>query len=102
MFLHAVKSLVAALAVGAAVATATTPVSSNALISRRLTEYLMPVTTATHEFARVPNTNFILLTQMSNSELVKIELDAATEEPIVYHSFPMGKNNQSMLHGVWP
>ncbi|CEL11275.1 hypothetical protein ASPCAL14378 [Aspergillus calidoustus] len=102
MFSHAVKSLVAALALGAAVASATNPVSSNAIMSRRLTEYLMPVTTATHEFARVPNANLILLTQMSNSELVKIELDAATEEPIAYHSFPMGQNNQSMLHGVWP
>ncbi|KAJ0413782.1 hypothetical protein BJY00DRAFT_321732 [Aspergillus carlsbadensis] len=102
MLSHIVKPVVAALAFGAAIASATNPVSSNAIISRRLTEYLMPVTTATHEFARVPNTNYILLTQMSNSELVKIELDAATEEPIAYHSFPMGKNNQSMLHGVWP
>ncbi|RDW93634.1 uncharacterized protein DSM5745_00956 [Aspergillus mulundensis] len=103
MLCHALKSLVAALALGC-IASATTPapVSSNRLISRQLTEYLMPFATATHEFARVPHTNFLLLTQMSNSELVKIELDPATDEPIAYHSFPMGKNNKSMLHGVWP
>ncbi|KAL3465981.1 hypothetical protein BJX64DRAFT_33994 [Aspergillus heterothallicus] len=100
MLHHALKSLVAALALGAV--TTVSAASSNALVSRRLTEYLMPFATATHEFARVPHTNLVLLTQMSNSELVKIELDAVTEEPIAYHSFPMGRNNSSMLHGVWP
>ncbi|KAE8383220.1 hypothetical protein BDV26DRAFT_251906 [Aspergillus bertholletiae] len=102
MLYHVFKSLVVALAFGAATASAKNPVSSNALVSRRLTEYLMPVTTETHEFARVPNTNFVLLTQMSDSELIKIELDPTTEEPIAYHSFPMGRNSSSMLHGVWP
>ncbi|KAL4911184.1 hypothetical protein BDW74DRAFT_142521 [Aspergillus multicolor] len=104
MLLHALRSFVAALALGAAAVTASTPspVSSNKLITRHLTEYLMPFATATHEFARVPNTNFLLLTQMSDSKLVKIELDPATEEPIAYHTFPMGQNNESMLHGVWP
>lgn len=39
---------------------------------------------------------------MSNSQLLKIELDPTSEEPIALQSFPMGKNNQSGLHGVWP
>ncbi|KAK1749772.1 hypothetical protein QBC47DRAFT_407644 [Echria macrotheca] len=76
------------------------PVTS--LVSRRLTEYVLPVTTETHELARVPGTDFVLLSQMSNSQLVKIQLDAASEAPIAYQAFPMGKNNQSGLHGVWP
>ncbi|KAB8216210.1 hypothetical protein BDV33DRAFT_179356 [Aspergillus novoparasiticus] len=88
------------LAFGATAASAQNSVTS--LVSRRVTEYLMPATTETHEFARVPNTNFVLLTQMSDSELIKIELDPTTEEPIAYHSFPMGKNSSSQLHGVWP
>ncbi|KAB8273887.1 hypothetical protein BDV30DRAFT_248675 [Aspergillus minisclerotigenes] len=100
MLYHTVKSLVVALAFGATAASAQNPVTS--LVSRRVTEYLMPATTETHEFARVPNTNFVLLTQMSDSELIKIELDPTTEEPIAYHSFPMGKNSSSQLHGVWP
>lgn len=94
------KSLTTALALSAS--TALGQVSSNSLVSRRLTEYQMPVATQTHEFARVPNTNFVLLTQMSDSTLIKIELDSRTEEPVAFHSFPMGKNNGSMLHGVWP
>ncbi|KAE8369355.1 hypothetical protein BDV27DRAFT_165876 [Aspergillus caelatus] len=100
MLYQTVKSLVIALAFGATAASAQNSVTS--LVSRRVTEYLMPATTETHEFARVPNTNFVLLTQMSDSELIKIELDPTTEEPIAYHSFPMGKNSSSQLDGVWP
>lgn len=76
--------------------------SANSLVSRRLTEYLMPAASETHEFARVPNSNFVLLSQMSNSKLIKIELDPATEEPVAFQSFPMGNNSKSGLHGVWP
>lgn len=82
--------------------TASAQASSNSLVSRRLTEYLLPAASATHEFARVPNTNFLLLSQLSDSQLIKIELDPTTEEPIAYHAFPMGKDNHSELHGVWP
>ncbi|CAG7932051.1 unnamed protein product [Penicillium olsonii] len=100
MWFSTVKSLAIVLALGASVLAQD---SSHSLVSRRLTEYLMPVATQTHEFAHVPNSNFVLLTQMSNSELIKIELDSTTEEPIAFHSFPMGKNSStSMLHGVWP
>lgn len=81
-------------------ASAQTPVTS--LVSRRITEYLMPMTEQTHELARVPDSNLVLLTQMSDSELIKIELDPTTEEPIAYQSFLMGKDSHSALHGVWP
>jgi len=100
MFSSILPSLVTVLAFSAG-----TAFSQNAvrpLVSRRVTEYLMPVTAQTHEVARVPGTNFLLLSQMSNSQLVKIELDPATEAPIAYQSFPMGKDSKSGLHGVWP
>ncbi|KAJ5692874.1 hypothetical protein N7462_002297 [Penicillium macrosclerotiorum] len=100
MLYNALKSLVVALAFSAQATSAQK--STNSLVSRRLTEYLMPVAKETHEFARVPNSNFVLLTQMSDSELIKIELNPTTEEPIAFNSFPMGRNSSSQLHGVWP
>ena len=104
MLFHTFKSLAIGLALSASTVLAqNSSESSHSLVSRRLTEYLMPVATATHEFARVPSTNFVLLTQMSSSKLVKIELDPITEEPIAYNTFPLGKNSTtSTLHGVWP
>lgn len=100
MLSHIFKSLVMVLAFGAG--TVSSQSSSNSLVSRRLTEYLMPAASETHEFARVPGTNFVLLSQMSDSQLIKIELNPITEEPIAFQSFPMGKNSKSGLHGVWP
>ncbi|TLD30603.1 hypothetical protein PspLS_01865 [Pyricularia sp. CBS 133598] len=72
------------------------------IVSRRITEYQLPVAAETHEFARVPDTDFLVLSQMSNSQLVKIQLDPVTEEPIGHHSFPMGSNDRAGLHGIWP
>ncbi|KAJ5206011.1 hypothetical protein N7491_003367 [Penicillium cf. griseofulvum] len=99
MLFRTFKSLMIALVFGAITASAQ---DFDPIASRRLTEYQMPATTQTHEFARVPDTNIVLLSQMSNSNLVKIELDPTTEEPIALHSFPMGKDSDSGLHGVWP
>lgn len=87
MLYHICKSFVVALALGATVSAQN---SATSLVSRRITEYLLPAATETHEFARVPSTNFVLLSQMSDSEFIKIELDPKTEEPIAFHSFPMG------------
>jgi hypothetical protein len=39
---------------------------------------------------------------MSNSHLLKVELDGASEAPIAYQAFPMGQSNDSGLHGIWP
>lgn len=72
------------------------------LVSRHFTEYQLPVAPQTHEFAHVPGTNFLLLTQMCNSQLLKIELDRVSWEPVALRSFLMGKSDKSGLHGVWP
>ncbi|KAG4437779.1 hypothetical protein IFR05_006714 [Cadophora sp. M221] len=93
------KSLVLALTFFSNTASCQGPVEP--LISRRFTEYLMPIAEQTHEFARVPNSNFVLLSQMSDSQLVKIELDQDTQEPIALQSFPIGES-KSGLHGVFP
>lgn len=93
------RSVMVALAFGAVTASAQ---DFNPIPSRHFTEYQMPPATQTHEFARVPDTNIVLLSQMSNSNLVKIELDPNTEEFVALHSFPMGKDSSSGLHGVWP
>jgi hypothetical protein len=98
--IHIFTSLVIVLAFRAG--TVSSQNSASSLVSRRLTEYLMPAAAETHEFARVPNSSFVLLSQMSDSQLIKIELDPTTEEPIAFQSFPMGNNSQSGLHGVWP
>lgn len=100
MLSYILQSIVMVLALSAG--TVSSQNFSNSLVSRRLTEYLMPAALETHEFARVPNTNFVLLSQMSDSQLIKIELDPTTEEPIAFKSFPMGNNSKSGLHGVWP
>ena len=100
MLPHIYKSLLIVLALRAGTVLSQNP--DNSLVSRRLTEYLMPVAAQTHEFARVPNSNFVLLSQFSDSQLVKIELDPTTEEPIALQSFPMGSNSSSGLHGVFP
>ncbi|OBT90930.1 hypothetical protein VE02_00208 [Pseudogymnoascus sp. 03VT05] len=97
MLSHIFKSLVMVLAFGAG--TVSSQSLSNSLVSRRLTEYLMPAASETHEFARVPGTNFVLLSQMYDSQLIKIELNPITEEPIASQSFLMGKNSKSGLHG---
>ncbi|KAK4446155.1 hypothetical protein QBC34DRAFT_152025 [Podospora aff. communis PSN243] len=90
-------AVVLALSVGTSYSQAVT-----SLVSRRVTEYLLPVAKQTHEIAKVPGSNFLLVSQMSNSKLLKVELDPDTEEPIAYQSFPMGESSKSGLHGVWP
>ncbi|KAL8337568.1 hypothetical protein RB598_006459 [Gaeumannomyces tritici] len=76
--------------------------AAGSIPSRRITEYQLPVATETHEFARVPGTDLLVLSQMSNSHLVKIQLDPKTEQPLDLRSFPMGKDDKSGLHGMWP
>lgn len=102
MLSSAFKSLVAVLALHASASIAMSYNRVTSLVSRSLTEYQLPPATETHEFARIPGTNFVVLSQMSDSLLLKIQLDPATEAPIAFQSFPMGRSNQSGLHGVWP
>lgn len=70
--------------------------------SRQVHEHVMPNSKETHELARVPGTNFLLLSQMTDGQLVKIELDPNTEKPIAYASFLMGASKNSGLHGITP
>ncbi|KAK5658668.1 hypothetical protein OQA88_2064 [Cercophora sp. LCS_1] len=100
MLSNILQSLAVALVLNAGTALAQEPVRS--LVSRRVTEYLLPVAAQTHEIAHVPGSNFLLVSQMSNSKLIKVELDPVTEEPIAYQSFPMGESSTSGLHGIWP
>ncbi|KAK2627703.1 hypothetical protein QTJ16_002349 [Diplocarpon rosae] len=72
------------------------------LVSRRLTEVLLPAAAETHELARALNTNFVLVSQMDTSEIVKVQLDPITEAPVAFQSFLMGANSKSGLHGVFP
>jgi virginiamycin B lyase len=96
------NQLVAALALGATVRSQNTQNATTTLVSRRLTEFLMPVATEKHELGRVTTSNFVLLSQMLDSKLIKIELDLTTEEPIALQPFRMGESSNSGLHGVWP
>ncbi|KID59318.1 uncharacterized protein G6M90_00g079050 [Metarhizium brunneum] len=100
MLSYTFNSLVAALALHTSIVSSHRPITS--LKSRRLTEYQLPPATETHEFARIPGTDFVFLSQMSDSVLIKIQLDAVTEAPIAYQSFPMGSSDKSGLHGIWP
>jgi virginiamycin B lyase len=72
------------------------------LAARSLTEYVLPVATETHELAHMPGTNLLLVTQMSDSRLVKIELDQGSEKPRALNSLLMGNDSGSGLYGVWP
>jgi hypothetical protein len=65
------------------------------LVSRQLTEYVLPVATETHELALVPNSDLLLVTQMSDSR-------TKSKEPVAFSSFLMGNDSGSGLHGVWP
>ncbi|KAK0649800.1 hypothetical protein B0T16DRAFT_389781 [Cercophora newfieldiana] len=94
-----IQSLVAALALCAGVSSKQL---ASSFVSRRVSEYLLPVAKQTHELARVPGSDILLVSQMSNSQLLKIKLDPISEEPLAFKSFTMGKNNESGLHGIWP
>ncbi|KAJ5823747.1 hypothetical protein N7447_006087 [Penicillium robsamsonii] len=76
MLCRSFKSFVFALALGANTVLAQDSVDS--LVGRRLIEYQMPFATQTHGIARVQDTNFVLLSQMSDSDLIKVELDPTT------------------------
>lgn len=69
------------------------------LCRRGVTEYELPLTTQTHEIIRVPARPLVLVSQMSNSNLVKIWLDPQSEQVTGVQAFPLGSPN-SMLHGL--
>jgi streptogramin lyase len=67
--------------------------------SRSVTEYRLPPAVQTHEIVRVPGTAVVLISQMSDSILVKLWLDPATERVVAIHSILVGTPN-SELHGL--
>jgi streptogramin lyase len=50
--------------------------------SKRVTEYPLPAASQSHEMIAVPNSNTLLVSQQTNSSLVKVALDPATGAPV--------------------
>jgi virginiamycin B lyase len=70
-----------------------------ALCHRIVTEYELPPAVQTHELVKVPNQPLVLVSQMSNSNLVKVWLDPQTEQITGIQAFPLGPPD-AMLHGL--
>jgi virginiamycin B lyase len=66
---------------------------------RSLTEYKLPPAMETHEIIKMPDSPLILISQQSNSHLVKLWLDPMTEQTIGVKAFLLGSTD-SMLHGL--
>lgn len=66
---------------------------------RSLTEYELPPAAETHEMIKLPGKPMVLVSQMSNSTLVKLQLDPATEQVTGIQPFPLGAPNER-LHGL--
>ncbi|KAG0258199.1 hypothetical protein BG011_003432 [Mortierella polycephala] len=75
-----------------------TPTSAERGPSRYVIENQLPLADQTHEVVKVPNSNVVLISQMSNSMLVKAEVDdsGAVQQ---FEAFQMGQNT-SALHGL--
>ncbi|MCC8250412.1 hypothetical protein [Saccharothrix luteola] len=66
---------------------------------RSVVEYGLPHAEQTHELVRVPGLPLVLVSQMSNSHLVKVRLDPAGEQVQAVRAHPLGEAH-SMLHGL--
>lgn len=66
---------------------------------RSVTEYQLPPAEQTREIVRVPDTPVVLVTQMSNSKLVKLWLDPASEQVTDMRAFQIATPT-SELHGL--
>lgn len=66
---------------------------------RTLTEYALPPAGQTHELVKLPGAPLVLVSQQSNSQLVKLWLDPGTEQIIGVQAFPLGPAD-AMLHGL--
>ncbi|KOX17786.1 hypothetical protein ADK67_37720 [Saccharothrix sp. NRRL B-16348] len=66
---------------------------------RAVVEYGLPHAEQTHELVRVPGLPLVLVSQMSNSHLVKVRLDPAGEQVLAARAHPLGEAH-SMLHGL--
>ncbi|MFJ6676153.1 hypothetical protein ACIQMJ_34060 [Actinosynnema sp. NPDC091369] len=66
---------------------------------RSVFEFGLPPAEQTHELVKVPGLSLLLVSQMSNSHLVKARLDPATEQVVATRAHPVG-GEQAMLHGL--
>jgi streptogramin lyase len=76
----------------------TTP-GSAAPCHRTITEYELPPAEQTHEIIKMPGRPLVLVSQMSNSTLVKLWLEQGTEQVTGVRAFPLGPPS-AMLHGL--
>lgn len=66
---------------------------------RTITEYELPPADQTHEIIKMPGEPLVLVSQMSNSTLVKLRLEKETEQVTDVRAFPLGPPT-AMLHGL--
>lgn len=91
-------------AVGCTQSAATSPAqgddrAASAVHRRTLIEYALPPAAQTHELVKLPGAPLVLVSQQSNSQLVKLWLDPGTEQIIGVQAFPLGPAD-AMLHGL--
>lgn len=67
---------------------------------KRVTEYPLPAATQTHEIVAVPNSNMLVVSQQTNSTLVKVALNPATGLPVRAVGHLVGKPTDG-LHGLF-
>ncbi|KAG0255468.1 hypothetical protein DFQ27_006237 [Actinomortierella ambigua] len=77
-----------------------TPVSTDRAVTFQYVENTLPLAAQTHEVIMVPKTSVMLVSQMSNSVLIKARVD---RQGVFQHlgAFQLG-NNSSGLHGLAP
>jgi hypothetical protein len=66
---------------------------------RTLTEYALPLADETHELVKVPGAPLVVVSQLSNSHLVKLWLDPQSEQVTGVQGFPLGPSD-AWLHGL--
>ncbi|MCC3775958.1 hypothetical protein [Streptomyces sp. UNOB3_S3] len=75
------------------------PGSEEAPPQRSVVEYELPPAEETHEIVKIPGKPMALVSQMSNSHLVKLRLDPRTERVTGVKAFALGPKD-AMLHGL--
>ncbi|MGW1073084.1 hypothetical protein [Streptomyces sp. NPDC002537] len=66
---------------------------------RSVVEHGLPFAAETHEIVKMPGRPMVLVSQMSNSHLVKLRLDPRTEQVTGIKAFPLGPSD-ALLHGL--
>lgn len=66
---------------------------------RTVVEYGLPLAEQTHELVKVPGLPLVVVSQMSNSHLVKVRLEPTGEQVVAARAHPLG-GADDMLHGL--